>query len=106
MDAALAELGKTRRVALTVNHVLAVPALVAKTGFLSTISVQIAERLAPLESCQILELPIPIKPWTQRLIWDREADDNKLLKLVLEEILKPGISPNGKRATDGAEAAG
>jgi DNA-binding transcriptional LysR family regulator len=102
VDAALAELGRTRRVALTVNHVLAVPALVAQTGFISTISIQIANRLAPLEDCQILELPLAIKPWAQKLIWSREANDNKLLKLVLDEVLKAAGASVDKRKSGGA----
>jgi len=67
--------------------VLAVPALVAKTGFLATISVQIAERLGPLEGCQILEPPIALKAWTQKLIWSREANSNALLRFVRDEFI-------------------
>jgi len=90
VDQALAKLGEKRRVALTVSHVLAVPALVARTNFLATISVQIAQRLGPSEGCQILEPPIPLQPWTQRLIWNREADSDRLLKFVRDEIIDAG----------------
>jgi DNA-binding transcriptional LysR family regulator len=90
VDDALAELSEKRRVALTVSHVLAVPALVARTNFLATISEQIAHRLGPGEGCQVLEPPIPLQPWTQRLIWNREADSNRLLKLVRDEIIAAG----------------
>lgn len=90
VDDALAKLGRKRRVALTISHVLAVPALVSRMKFLATISVQIAQRLGPVEGCRVIEPPVALKPWTQRLIWSREAASNRLLKLVRDEILDAG----------------
>ena len=87
VDDVLAKKRLKRRVGITVSHVLAVPALVARTGFISTISAKIAERFEPIEGCITFAPPIALKPWKQQLIWSVETDTSPLLALVRDEML-------------------
>jgi DNA-binding transcriptional LysR family regulator len=89
IDLVLAKRGLKRRVGITVCHVLAIPALVASTGFVSTISAQIAKRIGPTEGCKIFEPPFALQPWKQQLVWSQETDSNPLLALVRDELLTP-----------------
>jgi hypothetical protein len=47
-----------------------------------------------------LEQRIPLQPWTQRLIWNREADSNRLLKLVRDELIAASRQQKDDGKTD------
>ncbi len=53
-----------------------------------------------LWAAEFLEQRIPLQPWTQRLIWNREADSNRLLKLVRDELIAASRQQKDDGKTD------
>lgn len=68
VDAALAERGLTRRVALTLPHVLALPAILAASDLIAAAPDRLARRLCG-ETLTPFALPIDFPPWRLEMLW-------------------------------------
>ena len=89
VDEALARLGLERRIALTVPHVLVVPALLTRTDLLATVGRRVARHFAEAAPLSIFEVPASIPSWRLSMLWSRQrAGDLGLewLRSVLAEI--------------------
>lgn len=69
IDAALAALGLTRRIALTLPHVLALPPVLAATDLVAALPSRLATRL---QDSRLATFPIPLAlaPWRLDMIWN------------------------------------
>lgn len=104
IDAALAKLGLSRRVALMVQHFLAVPFVVAQTDLVLTVPERVA--LAFMGSLPLAMVPPPVEVpgFAMQLLWhDRSHDDPPqrwLRQLVIDvaEQAAPRSATKGPRA--------
>jgi DNA-binding transcriptional LysR family regulator len=69
VDETLAQLGKQRRVALTVPHFLLAPHLVANSDLVLTIGARVAERFAELLPVRMVEPPVKLPGFEVRMYW-------------------------------------
>ncbi len=74
IDDVLSEHGVARRVARAVPYFLSALQLVAQTDYLLTISERIATRLAPTLGLELLEVPLPLRPYALSLLWHPRCD--------------------------------
>lgn len=76
VDAALAALGKRRRVALEMPHFLVAPHVVRETDLVLTLAARLADRLAPLLGLRVVPPPLELPGFTMSLVWhDRQHTD-------------------------------
>lgn len=68
MDAALAERGLTRRVALTLPHFLALPAILCATDLVAAAPQRLAGRICG-EALTLFELPLEFQTWRLEMLW-------------------------------------
>lgn len=69
VDAALARLGRRRRVALEVPHFLVAPHVVRETDLVLTLAGRLAARLAPMLGLRQLAPPIELEGFTMSMVW-------------------------------------
>lgn len=69
VDAALARLGRTRRVALRVPYFLAAPVMVASSDMILTTAALVASHFAGHYPLQILTPPVELAPFTIDVVW-------------------------------------
>jgi DNA-binding transcriptional LysR family regulator len=69
VDAALAALGLTRRVALTLPHVLALPPVLAATDLVAAMPTRLASRLGD-PRLATFPIPLPLAPWRLDMLWN------------------------------------
>jgi DNA-binding transcriptional LysR family regulator len=69
VDETLAELGKRRRVALTVPHFLLAPHLVANSDLVLTVGARVAERFAELLPVRVVQAPVKLPSFEVRMYW-------------------------------------
>jgi DNA-binding transcriptional LysR family regulator len=69
VDAALECVGRRRRIAVTLPHFLAAPAIVARTEYVMTIARRVAQQVAPLYNARIFAPPIPIRGFDVAMAW-------------------------------------
>jgi len=74
VDDALAERGRTRRIARAVPFFLAALRLVAETDYVLTISERMARAMAPCLDLRILEPPLALPPYALHLVWHPKLD--------------------------------
>ncbi|MCE0505536.1 LysR family transcriptional regulator [Roseivivax sp. GX 12232] len=72
-DAALAEVGRSRRVAMTMPVFSGVYTAVARSEMIALIPAQLARRVAPRVGLEIYRPPMPIAPARISMIWHRRA---------------------------------
>jgi DNA-binding transcriptional LysR family regulator len=77
VDVALARVGLSRRVVLTVPLVSLVPMLLVESDAVATVGRLAADRLAQTAAIRIRDVPVSMPPWHMNLIWSarRERDD-------------------------------
>ena len=76
VDAALARVGRERRVLATMTRFLAVPAILRQTDAIATVPARLA---AGAEGCRQHEPPIPVTGWTEQLIWRGGSERDPML---------------------------
>src|SRR5262249_23596843 len=76
VDDALAKRGRSRHIAAYVPHFLVAPSIVASTDLVVTPGRRIAERVAPMLGLETLECPIPLKPFTLRMVWHPRTEND------------------------------
>jgi len=76
VDAPLRRLKRSRRVAVTLPHFLAGPAIVARTDFVMTIAGRIARKYSELYSLRVFSPPLAVPGFEVAMAWPtrREAD--------------------------------
>lgn len=79
IDIAVMEYPLRRDTVLTVSHSVNVPALVAQTDLVATISRPVAERFAEQYPLTVLEVPFPIRNWEIKQVWHRRFDNSERL---------------------------
>jgi DNA-binding transcriptional LysR family regulator len=73
VDTALARAQCTRRVRMSVPHFVAVPAIVARTDAVATLSRRLARAIAPPRALRMLRPPIDLPPLEVRQVWHARA---------------------------------
>ena len=66
---ALASLGKSRKIGLTVPHLATVPALAARTDLLGIVPLRLAKEYAPVLNLKIYPIPFRLPKTTLALVW-------------------------------------
>src|SRR5262249_45939781 len=76
MDAPLKRLRRKRRIAVTLPHFLAGPAIVARTDFVMTIPHRIARKYSELYALRIFPTPLRVRGFEVAMAWPtrREVD--------------------------------
>ncbi|MEM7443391.1 MAG: LysR family transcriptional regulator [Pseudomonadota bacterium] len=101
VDTALAEIGRSRRVGVTVGHFLSVPTMLAETDYLSAVPASARQIMMADGLCETAELPIKMADWTVELLWSRRADTdplqswarNRLVDIISTRTGPPNSSP-------------
>jgi DNA-binding transcriptional LysR family regulator len=74
IDVALAKQGIVRKVALTVPHFSLAPFVVARTGYVATVSLRLAKLYADLLSLELRTLPTKLAPRPVQMLWHQRTD--------------------------------
>lgn len=76
IDLALAKLGLSRRIDLTLPHMLALPAIIGSSDLVCAIPER-AARAFPGAGLQIFDLPFHVPPWRIQMLWNAGARADK-----------------------------
>lgn len=91
-DAALARIGRERRVVMTMPFFNGVYRAVAESDLVSLIPQQLARRMAPLVGLDIYHAPIPVDPALLYMIWHKRSSGNpahRWLRELIARLLLP-----------------
>src|SRR5262245_6827518 len=91
VDYALERLGKTRDVALTLPHFLAVPAIVAETDLIVTLAERIARRFAEPAVLRVLKPPFEVPGFEVSMAWDPSTEGDGAVDWM-KEVVASGAS--------------
>lgn len=103
LDALLADLGHSRRIARAVPYFLAGLLLVAETDYVMTLSERLARGLASKLGLEVVETPVEIPPYALSMIWhprnDRDAAHRWLRERLVESARRaaPEVHPGARR---------
>jgi DNA-binding transcriptional LysR family regulator len=86
VDAALAQRGKRRHLALTLPHMFAVPAVVARTRLTATVMKRVALHSSAARKLAFLPPPIALPEIVVHVIWHRRSDTNPAQQWLRELI--------------------
>ncbi|HIG8795919.1 TPA: LysR family transcriptional regulator [Raoultella terrigena] len=89
VDQALAELGQQRTLALTLPHMFALPAIVARTGMTATVMKRVALQSPAGRQLAFFPPPVTLPEIVFYLIWHRRSDGHqaqKWLRTLIESI--------------------
>jgi DNA-binding transcriptional LysR family regulator len=102
VDERLAAVGLERRVALTLPHMLALPAIVAGSDLIALLPLRLA---AGLESTRLatFALPFDAPPWTVSLLSRPEARGDRALAFVRSQLLAAGAGAASARSSRARE---
>lgn len=76
IDKILARHQFQRRIAVTIPHMLVLPAVIATNDLIAAVPHRIAAQLATSHHLELFELPVQTDPWTVSMIWSRLADQD------------------------------
>jgi DNA-binding transcriptional LysR family regulator len=88
VDAALARIGRQRRVALRVRYFLAAPLLVAGSDLVLTLPRRIARVFADAHGLRLHEPPLPLAPFPVHLAWHERYDADPGLRWLRDLLLR------------------
>lgn len=88
VDVILAEHGVSRRIAVTLPHVVAVPFAVAGSDLIATMAERIARRFAIAAGVAIIPLPYEVPAFAVDMIYTRRATSNAALPWLIERIVR------------------
>lgn len=103
VDTALAAMGRTRRIRLTVPHFLAAPMIVAESDLVVTLAERVAERFQPSLGLRLLPPPFDISGFSIHLFWHARAEDDPAHRWLRQQIVAASTPPRaraGRRVTD------
>ncbi|VTN11530.1 Symbiotic regulator homolog 1 [Raoultella terrigena] len=89
VDQALAQLGQQRTLALTLPHMFALPAIVARTGMTATVMKRVALQSPAGRQLAFFPPPVTLPEIVFYLIWHRRSDGHqaqKWLRTLIESI--------------------
>ncbi|MCI1031452.1 DNA-binding transcriptional LysR family regulator [Raoultella sp. BIGb0149] len=89
VDQALAQLGQRRTLALTLPHMFALPAIVARTGMTATVMKRVALQSPAGRQLAFFPPPVALPEIVFHLIWHRRSDGHqaqKWLRTLIESI--------------------
>ena len=85
VDAALAALGRRRRIALTLPHMLAVPAFLAGTELVAALPSRVIDRFDPAAIARF-PLPVTVPPWWLEMLWNPAARTDNATAWLRERL--------------------
>jgi DNA-binding transcriptional LysR family regulator len=74
VDAALAAVGRSRHVALSLPHFFSIARAVADSTLIATFPERLAVRIAPLMGLRIYQVPVTVAPISLGVVWHRRND--------------------------------
>jgi DNA-binding transcriptional LysR family regulator len=89
IDRVLAQHNLQRRVALTVPHMLVLPAIIASTDLITVIPARMAQYFSRIDEIEVFELPIKLSSWTVSMLWSQLSDNDEAsrwLRQMLQSI--------------------
>jgi DNA-binding transcriptional LysR family regulator len=87
IDHVLESEGLERRMALTVNQFLAVPAIIGNTDLVATLFRRTAEQLGILDGPDLVVRPLPLPPAQATLLWHPTMTHHKAHRWVREVLI-------------------
>jgi DNA-binding transcriptional LysR family regulator len=87
IDHVLESRGLERRMALTVNQFLVVPAIIGNTDLVATLFRRIAEQLGILGSPHLVLRPLPLPPVQTMLLWHSTMTHHKAHRWMREDLV-------------------
>lgn len=88
IDDVLAERGLSRQVARAVPYFGAALQLVAQTDYVLVVSERLARLFAPQLGLQLLEVPLPLRPYALALVWHPRHDGDPAHRYVREVLVR------------------
>ncbi len=109
VDAALAKLGRSRRVAATAGRFLVAPHVVRGSDAVVTLPSRLAFAVAAGAGCRVHEPPLALEGWTEALAWSRAAERTPLqvwFRGLLRELAAEvgRLPPDAPPSTDAPRA--
>jgi DNA-binding transcriptional LysR family regulator len=74
VDSALAAIGLSRRIGLSVPHFLVVPFVVAATRMIATVPTRLAEAYAGMAGLALHPPPVPLEDFSLQMVWHQRSD--------------------------------
>ncbi len=90
VDAALADLGLRRRIALVVPYMLLLPGVLQETDLVATVPERAANQIAP--DLVRFEVPVKLDPWSVEMLWNPTARTNQAAKWLRKAVQKVAAS--------------
>lgn len=87
VDAALAAIGRGRRVALSLPHFFTIAEVVAGSAMIATFPERLARRLAPLLQLRLFNPPIELAPIVLAMTWHRRNDSDSGHLWVRQQVM-------------------
>lgn len=107
LDRRLASRGMTRRVALTLPHFLAAPAVVAHSDLVMLLPWRVAAAFAKSHALRLFDAPLPLKGFDVVMAYDPRAESDPPLKWLRKELADCATQVAGAvRADDQHRAMG
>jgi DNA-binding transcriptional LysR family regulator len=91
IDKLLANQQLQRRIAVTIPHMLVLPAIIATSDLIAAIPQRIAAQLAHCHPLELFELPVQTAPWMVSIVWSKLAEKdaaNRWLRETLKTACK------------------
>lgn len=86
IDKILARHGLQRRIAVTIPHMLVLPAVIATSDLVAAIPHRIATQLATSHALELFELPVKTDPWIVSMMWSRLANKDTAQEWLRETL--------------------
>jgi DNA-binding transcriptional LysR family regulator len=99
IDAVLADLGRARRIALTLPHMLALQDIIVRTDLIAALPERVARRAAP-EALVVFELPLEVPAWTVEMLWNAAARTDPPTAWLRSRILETARRVDERRPQD------
>jgi DNA-binding transcriptional LysR family regulator len=88
VDKTLERFNRNRRVAVTVPHFLAAPAIVARTEYIMTIARRVALQFAQLYALRIFPPPIPLRGFDVVMAWHPRSESDAGVTWLKDQVLQ------------------
>jgi DNA-binding transcriptional LysR family regulator len=96
VDRALARHGRTRRIEVGVSHIAMLPALVANSDCVATVTKSMVELFGPSLKLRVFNPPVELEPLPIRQIWHRRVTDDPGTTM-LRELVRLAAADLGSR---------
>lgn len=88
LDDVLMEKGFTRTVARAIPYFLTALQLVAETDYILTISERLAKKYASILNLELLEPPVPLRPYALSLLWHPRVDADEAHRYLRDVFVR------------------